>query len=73
MQRFLKYEAYAACKDLMGETNSTIKANGWKETEKGIEALSVLTLPFENHIADNKKALTFSDLVIKVLRLSSLF
>src|ERR1700760_4640776 len=72
MQRFLEYEAYAAYSNLMGENPASINASGWRETEKGIEALSVLTLPSENHIAENKKALTFSDLTIKVivLRLS---
>jgi hypothetical protein len=67
MQRFLEYEAYAAYSNLMGENPASINASGWQETEKGIEALSVLTLPSENHIAENKKALTFSDLTIKVI------
>ena len=66
MQRFLEYESYAAYNDLMGESIPSVKAYGWQETEKGIEALSVLTLPSENYTADSKKALTFSDLIIKV-------
>jgi hypothetical protein len=66
MQRFLEYEAYAAYNDLIGDSATLIKTFGWRETEKGIEALSVLTLPSENLDADNRKALTFSDLIIKV-------
>jgi hypothetical protein len=66
MQRFLEYEAYAAYNDLMGDSATLIKTFGWQDTEKGIEALSVLTLSSENHDADNRKALTFSDLIVKV-------
>jgi hypothetical protein len=73
MQRFLEYEAYAAYNNLMGESTASAKDHGWQETEKGIEALSVLTLPAENHISENKKALTFSDLTIKVIDRPLLF
>jgi hypothetical protein len=71
MHRFLEYEAYAAFNNLMGESAVSIKNFGWQETEKGVEALSVLTLPSENRAADDKKALTFSDLIVKVMHLRS--
>lgn len=66
MLRFLEYEAYAAYTDLIGESASSLKAFGWDETEKGIEVLSVLTLPSDTRAADHKKGLTFADLIIKV-------
>ena len=67
MQRFLAYEAYAAYNDLAGESATLVKTTEWQETEKGIEALSVLTLSSDNRVADYRKALSFADLIIKVL------
>jgi len=61
----LTYEAYAAYNDLMGDSASANKTYGWQQAEKGIEALAVLALPSNQRDADQKKALTFSDLIIK--------
>jgi hypothetical protein len=65
MHRFLTYEAYAAYNDLMGDSATSIKTYGWQQAEKGIEALSVLALPSNQRDTDQKKALSFSDLIIK--------
>jgi hypothetical protein len=67
MPRFLEYEAYAAHNDVLGECSTSLKmSSAWVETEKGVEALSTLTVPFKNRDCDNRKALTFSDLIVKV-------
>ena len=68
MQRFLAYEAYAAYNELFGECSASIRASAtWPDAEKGIEALSSLTTPAAVREADCHKALSFSDLVVKVL------
>jgi hypothetical protein len=67
MPRFLVYEAYAAYNDVMEECSSALRESfRWTETEKGIEALSSLTLSAENREVDRNKALAFSDLAVKV-------
>jgi hypothetical protein len=65
MHRFLTYEAYVAYNDLMGDSVNSIKTYGWRQAEKGIEVLSVLALPSNQRDTDQKKALAFSDLIIK--------
>jgi hypothetical protein len=65
--RFITYEAYAAHNDLMEECSAALKSSvTWSETERGIEALSSLTIATESREADIRKGLTLSDLFIKV-------
>jgi hypothetical protein len=69
VQRFLVYEAYAAYNDLMGECSAALKESfRWNETEKGIEALSTLTVSMENREMDRNKALAFADLAVKPIQ-----
>jgi hypothetical protein len=51
----------------MEEYSASLKSSlTWSDTERGIEALSSLTIAAENREVDLKKALTLSDLLIKV-------
>jgi len=66
-QRFVAYETYAAYNDLLGECSTSLKMSStWVDTEKGIEALSSLTIAASKRESDSHKALSFSDLVVKV-------
>jgi hypothetical protein len=68
MQRFLVYEEYAAHSDLFTECSAALRnSNTWPDTELGIEALSSLTISMANRESDSHKALSFADLVVKVL------
>ena len=64
MQRFVSYEAYAAYNPIRGE--ATLSTASWDAAERGIEALSSLTICAEKRDADRNKALSFRDLVVKV-------
>ena len=68
MKRFFAYEEYGAYWTTMSQDlASTYKSMPtWQAYEKGIEALSKSLASENNREASSRKALTFSDLLIKV-------
>ena len=68
MKRFFAYEEYGAKYDLMiHDVASTYKAIPlWHAYEKGIEALASSITSINSRAAQERKGLTFGDLLIKV-------
>ncbi|KAF2017570.1 hypothetical protein BU24DRAFT_152770 [Aaosphaeria arxii CBS 175.79] len=70
MRRFFTYEEYGAHWTTMSQDlTSTCKGlQGWFEYERGVEALSKLVSSVNNREVSSKKALSFSDLLIKPIQ-----
>ncbi|ORY15712.1 Rho guanyl nucleotide exchange factor [Clohesyomyces aquaticus] len=70
MKRFFAYEEYGAHWTTMShDLTSMCKGfQGWNEYERGIEALSKLVASENNKEASSRKALSFSDLLIKPIQ-----
>ena len=68
MKRFFTYEEYGAHWTTMSQDlTTTCKGfQGWFEYERGVETLSKLVASENNKDSTSNKALTFSDLLIKV-------
>jgi hypothetical protein len=68
MKRFFAYEEYGAHWTAMSkELTSTCKnLPSWHSFERGVEALSKTLTSENNREANSRKALGFSDLLIKV-------
>jgi hypothetical protein len=71
MKRFFTYEEYGAHWTTMSQDLTTMckGLHGWQEYERGVEALQKVVASENNRDAGSRKALSFSDLLIKVLRL----
>ena len=69
MKRFFTYEEYGAHWTTMSQDLTTMckGLHGWQEYERGIEALQKIVASENNRDAGSKKALSFPDLLIKVL------
>ena len=70
MKRFFTYEEYGAHWTTMSQdlTNTCKGLQGWGEYERGVEALSKLVASENNREASSRKALAFSDLLIKPIQ-----
>jgi hypothetical protein len=70
MRRFFAYEEYGAHWTTMSqELTSMCKGlHGWQEYERGVEALQKVVASENNRDAGSKKALSFSDLLIKPIQ-----
>lgn len=70
MKRFFAYEEYGAHWTTMSQDLATTCKGfqGWFEYERGVEALSKLVASENNKDSTSKKALTFSDLLIKPIQ-----
>jgi hypothetical protein len=68
MKRFFAYEEYGAHWTTMSQdlTTTCKGLQGWCEYERGVEALSKLVASENNRESSSRKALAFSDLLIKV-------
>lgn len=68
MKRFFTYEEYGAHWTTMSQdlTSMCKGLHGWQEYERGVEALQKVISSENNRDAGSKKALSFSDLLIKV-------
>jgi hypothetical protein len=68
MGRFLAYEAYVSHNAMMDhDASSTSRIiPTWSAIERGVEALATSTTSINNREANNRKGLTFTDLLIKV-------
>ena len=68
MRRFFAYEEYGAHWTTMSQdlTSMCKSLQGWHEYERGIEALSKIIASENNRELSSRKALSFSDLLIKV-------
>jgi len=68
MNRFFTYEEYGAHWTTMSQDLTTMckGLHGWQEYERGVEALQKVVASENNRDAGSKKALSFSDLLIKV-------
>lgn len=68
MKRFFAYEEYGAHWTTMSQdlTSMCKGLQGWNEYERGVETLSKVLTSENNREANSKKALSFSDLLIKV-------
>jgi hypothetical protein len=68
MKRFFTYEEYGAHWTTMSQDLTLLYKGlqGWGEYERGVEALSKLVASENNRETSNRKALSFSDLLIKV-------
>lgn len=73
MRRFFTYEEYGAHWTTMSQdlTTTCKGLQGWNEYERGVEALSKLVASENNRESSSRKALGFSDLLIKVRILPS--
>lgn len=68
MKRFFIYEEYGAHWTTMS-TDLTLMCkglHGWREYERGVEALQRVVASENNRESGSKKALSFPDLLIKV-------
>lgn len=67
MKRFFAYEEYGAHWTTMSQdlTNMCKGLHGWQEYERGVEALSKIVASKNNRESSSRKALSFSDLLIK--------
>ena len=72
MKRFFAYEEYGAHWTTMSQdlTNMCKGLYGWQEYERGVEALSKIVASENNRESSSRKALSFSDLLIKARTLS---
>lgn len=70
MKRFFAYEEYGAHWTTMSSdlTNMCKGLHGWQEYERGVEALQKVIASENNREAGSKKALSFSDLLIKPIQ-----
>ncbi|KAH4208520.1 hypothetical protein HBH70_185040 [Parastagonospora nodorum] len=70
MKRFFAYEEYGAHWTTMSsDLNNMCKGlHGWQEYERGVEALQKVIASENNREAGSKKALSFSDLLIKPIQ-----
>jgi hypothetical protein len=70
MKRFFTYEEYGAHWTTMSHDLTTMckGLHGWQEYERGVEALQKLIISENNREASSKKALSFSDLLIKPIQ-----
>jgi hypothetical protein len=68
MKRFFIYEEYGAHWTTMSQDLTTMcrGLQGWPEYERGVEALSKLIASENSRESSSRKALSFSDLLIKV-------
>lgn len=68
MKRFFTYEEYGAHWTTMSQDLTAMckDQHGWQEYERGVEALSRIVSSENNRSANNRKALSFPDLLIKV-------
>lgn len=69
MKRFFAYEEYGAHWTTMSQDLTTMckGLHGWQDYERGVEALQNVITSQNNRETGHKKALSFSDLLIKVL------
>jgi hypothetical protein len=67
MRRFFTYEEYGAHWTTMSQDLTAMLKGfqGWSEYERGVEALSRLIASENNRESSSRKALSFSDLLIK--------
>ncbi|KAJ4366254.1 hypothetical protein N0V83_007890 [Neocucurbitaria cava] len=70
MKRFFTYEEYGAHWTTMSQDLTTMckGLHGWQEYERGVEALQKVIASENNRDAGSKKALSFSDLLIKPIQ-----
>lgn len=70
MKRFFAYEEYGAHWTTMSQDLTSVCRTmpAWQAYERGLEALSKVLASENNRDASSRKALTFSDLLIKVSR-----
>ncbi|KAF1943575.1 hypothetical protein EJ02DRAFT_433135 [Clathrospora elynae] len=70
MKRFFTYEEYGAHWTTMSQdlTSMCKGLHGWQEYERGVEALQKVVTSENNRDAGSKKALSFSDLLIKPIQ-----
>jgi len=70
MKRFFTYEEYGAHWTTMSQdlTSMCRGLHGWQEYERGVEALQKVIASENNRDAGSKKALSFSDLLIKPIQ-----
>ncbi|EMD87104.1 hypothetical protein COCC4DRAFT_82097 [Bipolaris maydis ATCC 48331] len=70
MRRFFTYEEYGAHWTTMSQDLMSIckGLHGWQEYERGIEALQKVIASQNNREAGSRKALSFSDLLIKPIQ-----
>lgn len=70
MKRFFTYEEYGAHWTTMSHDLTTMckGLHGWQEYERGVEALQKVVASENNRDAGKKKALSFSDLLIKPIQ-----
>jgi hypothetical protein len=70
MKRFFIYEEYGAHWTTMSHdlTNTCKGLHGWQEYERGVEALQNIVASENNREASSRKALSFSDLLIKPIQ-----
>ena len=68
MNRFFVYEEYGAKYELMLKDVAVVHRSmpGWEKYQKGLEALAATLEPTSGHGSPSKKALTVSDLMVKV-------
>ncbi|KAJ4345126.1 hypothetical protein N0V95_005898 [Ascochyta clinopodiicola] len=69
MRRFFTYEEYGAHWTTMSSDLTTMckGLHGWQEYERGVEALQKVITSENNRESGSKKALSFADLLIKVI------
>ncbi|KAF1835300.1 hypothetical protein BDW02DRAFT_523546 [Decorospora gaudefroyi] len=70
MKRFFTYEEYGAHWTTMSQELTTLckGLHGWREYERGVEALQKVVASENNREAGSKKALSFPDLLIKPIQ-----
>ncbi|KAF2471073.1 uncharacterized protein BDR25DRAFT_286486 [Lindgomyces ingoldianus] len=70
MRRFFAYEEYGAHWTTMSQDLTSLckGLQGWSEYERGVEALSKLVASDNNRELSSRKALSFSDLLIKPIQ-----
>lgn len=70
MKRFFTYEEYGAHWTTMSQDLTAMcrGLHGWQEYERGVEALQKVIASENNRDAGSKKALSFSDLLIKPIQ-----
>ncbi|KAF1955389.1 hypothetical protein CC80DRAFT_505719 [Byssothecium circinans] len=70
MKRFFTYEEYGAHWTTMSQnlTSTCRNLHGWQEYERGVEALSKVVASENNRQTSSRKALSFSDLLIKPIQ-----
>ncbi|KAI8933545.1 hypothetical protein NX059_009282 [Plenodomus lindquistii] len=70
MKRFFTYEEYGAHWTTMSQDLTLMckGLHGWQEYERGVEALQKVVASENNRVAGSKKALSFSDLLIKPIQ-----